>query len=51
MTPYTSLCKSCKYRCKSRYFVDDCSMYKLKKEYVQGVQLTVFDMLSEKLSK
>jgi hypothetical protein len=43
---YVTLCKSCKYRCKSRYFVDSCSSYRHGKKVAQGVQMTIYDCIN-----
>jgi hypothetical protein len=42
----TSLCTSCKYRCRSRYSIDSCTQYKLGKKGSQGVQMTIYDCIN-----
>ena len=43
---YVTLCKSCKYRCKSRYFVHSCSSYRLGKKVSEDVQMTIYDCIN-----
>jgi hypothetical protein len=42
----TSLCTSCKYRCRSRYFVDSCTSYRLGKKASEDVQMTIYDCIN-----
>jgi hypothetical protein len=42
----TSLCTSCKYRCRSRYSIDSCTQYKIGKKESQGVQMTIYDCIN-----
>jgi hypothetical protein len=42
----TSLCTSCKYRCRSRYSIDSCTQYKSGKKVSQGVQMTIYDCIN-----
>ena len=42
----TSLCKSCKYRCRSRYFVESCTSYRKGNKVSEDVQMTIYDCIN-----